>query len=301
MLRVECRRVLTAGVVLVGLGFMQASDCGAQDVRLLVPAYGNPFDAQGLAMWQALTDTATVVGPSLLVILNPNSGPGASPIDPNYVGPDGQGPFIDFRNAGGVAIGYVKTLWAGRPLADAQQDVDRYYDAAYWRGAGVQIDGIFFDEMSNELQDVGYYEALRDYVRALDASAHVIGNPGTSFVDTTTPSGWSISDYAESVDTLVTFESDYSTYLGNYSPPSWLASYPAERFAHIVYGVTAAQMASTLDLARQRKAGYVYLTDDSGANPYDVLATYWTSEVDNARSVVFRDGFESGSTGAWSP
>lgn len=277
----------------------------ATNLRLLVPAYGNPCCPDGEAMWDQLTSTASSLGTDLLVILNPESGPGDGPIDPNYVGISGQGPFIDFRNAGGLAIGYVRTLRAARPIADVQAEVDLYFDPAYWRGAGVQIQGIFFDEMSNDLADVGYYQTLRDYVRNQIQAAIVVGNPGTSFVNN--PSGqttWSVSDYAEAADTVVTFEDLGDDYFNNYTPPSWLGSYPAERFGHIVHTVeTTAQMLEAIALARQRKAGYVYITDDdeSDKNPYDTLASYWQAEVDAAVGLIFANGFESGDLGAWAP
>ena len=299
----ELKKLLLILMTLALSGTTNPDKCLASGLRLLVPAYGNPCCAGGPSMWTQLTDTASVMGSDLLVILNPNSGPGAGLIDPNYVDDSAQGPFIDFRNAGGVAIGYVRTEWAARPLAEVQSEVDLYFDPAYWRGAGVQIQGIFFDEMSNDLADVGYYWTLRDYVRSLAGGAVVVGNPGTSFVNN--PSGqtaWSVSDYAEAADTLVTFESTAAEYFGSYSPPSWLESYPAERFGHIVYGVeTTAQMLAAMSLARQRKAGYVYLTDDILVNPYDDLASYWPAEVDAARSLIFVDGFESGDLTSWTP
>lgn len=254
-------------------------------------------------MWEQLTDTAATLGDDLLVILNPASGPGIGLIDPNYVNDLAQGPYINFRNAGGVAIGYVGTDWADRSLAEVQAEVDLYFDPAYWRGAGVQIEGIFFDEMSNDLADVGYYQTLRDYVRDIAAAAIVVGNPGTSFVNN--PSGqstWSVSDYAESADTLVTFESTAAEYLNGYTPPTWVDSYPAERFGHIVYELTSsAEMLSSVDVAKLRNAGYVYFTDDVLVNPYDVLASYWEAEVDAARGVIFADGFENGDLTAWGP
>lgn len=297
----EAMKLLFTLVVLALSG--PARQCWASEIRLLVPAYGNPCCPGGQEMWVQLTDTASIFGNDLLVILNPASGPGIGLIDPNYVNDSAQGPFIDFRNAGGVAIGYVGTDWADRSLNDVQAEVDLYFDPAYWRGAGVQIEGIFFDEMSNDLADVGYYLTLRDYVRGLAASAIVVGNPGTSFVNNSTgQSTWSVSDYAESADTLVTFESTADEYLNNYTPPSWVDSYPAERFSHIVYEMaSSAEMLSSMNLARLRNAGYVYFTDDVLENPYDVLASYWEAEVDAARGLVFADGFESGDLTAWEP
>lgn len=297
------KKLLLLLVILAWSGTTKPGECLAADVRLLVPAYGNPCCEGGPAMWAQLTDTASVIGSDLLVILNPASGPGDGLIDPNYVDDSAQGPFIDYRNAGGVAIGYVRTDWAARSLVEVQSEVDLYFDPAYWRGAGVQILGIFFDEMSNDLADVGYYQTLRDHVRSHAQAAIVIGNPGTSFANN--PSGqstWSVSDYAEAADTLVTFESTANEYLENYSPPSWLEGYPAERFGNIVYGVeTVAQMLEGMSLVRQRKAGYAYLTDDVLVNPYDYLASYWPAEVDAAQGLIFADGFESGDVGAWVP
>lgn len=178
-MRFLAKKFLFLFVILAWVGSTKPGECLATGVRILVPAYGNPCCGGGPAMWVQLTATASVMGPDLLVILNPASGPGVGTIDPNYVDDSGQGPFIDFRNAGGVAIAYVRTQWATRSLAEVQSEVDLYFDPAYWRGAGVQIQGIFFDEMSNDLADVGYYQALRDHVRghsqaALPIRCHVI-------------------------------------------------------------------------------------------------------------------------------
>ena len=254
-------------------------------------------------MWDQLTDTASGIGSDLIVILNPNSGPGASPIDPNYITGNGTGPFVNYRNAGGAAIGYVKTEWAARPIADVQADVDLYFTSSYWSGAGVQIDGIFFDEMSNDLADVGYYQSLRDYVRGHLANAIVVGNPGTTFVNNETgQSQFSVNDYAEAADILMTFETVATEYFGNYTPPSWVQSYAADRFAHVVYDLAdVAQMREAASLANQRKAGHIYLTDDSGMNPYDMLASYWQDEVDAALNLIFADGFETGDLSSWAP
>lgn len=275
-------------------------------LRLLVPAYANPCCDGGPDMWSQLIETALVMGDDVYLILNPDSGPGmVTEIDPNFVNELGQGPLIDYRNAGGAAIGYVATGYAMRSLSEVEAEIDLYYDPAYWRGAGVQIQGIFFDEMSNDLAEVGYYQSLRDHVRGHDAGARVVGNPGTSF--TNNPSGqmtWTVDDYAESVDTLMTFEAGADEYGAAYSPPSWLASYPADRFAHIVHSEpSASDMVSDLSLAIARKAGYIYVTDDvPGAvdNPYDLIPTYWTREVEAAIGLVFADGFEFGDTSVWS-
>lgn len=303
MLRIDYGKRLSLFVSLFCVPFAHPAECQTQSLRLLVPAYANPCCGDGPAMWAQLTQTALVMGPDLLLILNPASGPGASPIDPNFVDTSGQGPLLDFRNAGGAVIGYVRTGWASRPLSEAQGEVDLYFDPAYWRGAGVQVQGIFFDEMSNDLADAGYYQALRDHVRSHALPGLVVGNPGTTFVNN--PSGqatWTISDYAESADTLVTFEFNAEAYRSRYSPPSWFADYSADHFAHIIYSEgDEGQMLTSMSLAIRRKAGYVYVTDDMLVNPYDRIPSYWSREVDAALRLLFADGFESGDSSAWMP
>lgn len=51
----------------------------------------------------------------------------------------------------------------------------------------VLLDGIFFDEMTNDCNYDTYYANLTAYVKSKDAGALVIGNPGTASV--TCPGG----------------------------------------------------------------------------------------------------------------
>jgi hypothetical protein len=249
----------------------------------LIPAYGNPCCDGGSAMWSQLIANARAGKLGIHVILEPASGPGASPIDPNYVNVGGTGPAVELAAAGGKLYGYVPTHYATRALSEVLLDIDTYYDPAYWRGAGVQVHGIFVDEMSNDIALTGYYEALTEHVKAKDSDAWVFGNPGTSFTldSSAGAAGFSVDDYAKSVDTIVTFENTGTNYRAAYTAPSWLNRYDARRFAHIVHSEAArSDMLSDINLARSRKAGFIYITDDILPNPYDVLASYWTEEHD---------------------
>jgi hypothetical protein len=269
-------------------------DCDAADdglanrsctpIEVLVPAYANPCCADGPAMWAALEAAASNAVPHLNVILNPASGPGAGPeIDPNYVNTGPVGPLLNVRAAGASIYGYVSTSFATRDVADAKADIDLYYTPAYWRGAGVQVDGIFLDEMSSDLPDVGYYQELRDYVHAKDANARVIANPGQPGTQDTSggASGFTVMDYATAADVLVTFEGPASAYELAYTNPEWVDALPASHFAHLVYDQPSGDDAQIeVDLAHQRKAGMLYVTDDVfSPNPWDTLATYWPSEL----------------------
>jgi hypothetical protein len=54
--------------------------------------------------------------------------------------------------------------------------------------------------------------------------------------------------------------------------------YPAARFSHVVYGTPGSRLAAVVRLAAERHAGYVYVTDLAGRNPYRALPRYWPAE-----------------------
>ncbi|MEQ8662925.1 MAG: spherulation-specific family 4 protein [Gammaproteobacteria bacterium] len=273
------RRLLTALlppclVLLATVLAVQPGTAAATPVRLLVPAYANPCCDAGPAMWTALLATATQLGDGIGLILNPASGPGAAR-DGNFLDAAGTGPLASFHAAGGKVYAYVATGYATRPLADVYQEVNAYYE---FYGAAF-VDGIFFDEMSNDLADTGYYRALAAHVRAHAPGALVFGNPGTGFV--TNPSAqttWTELDYATALDVLMTFEDSAAAYRANDTAPAWVSNLDAGRVAHVVHGLAGWDPA-LLALARARNAGYLYFTDDRMPNPYDALATFWAAEV----------------------
>ena len=65
-----------------------------------------------------------------------------------------------------------------------------------------------------------------------------------------------------------------------YTPEAYVKTYPAYVSARWCIRVTdSAGMQTAVDLARARNFGWVYVTDDSGTNPYDSLPVYWATEV----------------------
>ena len=202
-------------------------------ISVLVPAYANPCCSGGPAMWSSLL--ASAADPQrhfeLSVIFNPASGPGVGR-DPNFLDGAGHGPLAGFRAVGGIAHGYVATGNATRSIVDAKADIDAYLTGQY---AGF-IDGIFFDEMSNNLADVSYYRELQRYVHTLKPGAQTFGNPGTPFV--TNPSGQTAflaADYIGSLDTIVAFENSGSDYLNAYTSFPFLEGLEPRKLAHILH------------------------------------------------------------------
>lgn len=264
------QRIRPALAGLVALAAMPAAH--AAPINVLVPAYGNPCCAGGAPMWASLI--ATTADPNrrfeLDVIFNPASGPGTAR-EPNYLSATGTGPLADLRAAGGVAFGYVATGYGTRALADIKADVNAYFTGHY---AGY-VQGIFFDEMSNDLGKVGYYRELQDYVKTLRPGARTVGNPGSTFVNNpSAQTAFTAADYLGALDTLVTFESSSTAYATGYVGQPYLSGAPASKIAHMVH--THAQWnGSLLDTAAARGAGYLFVTDDVMDNPYDMLPSYW--------------------------
>ena len=251
------------------------------ELELLVPAYGNPAKPDGSYMWNSLIEIGQNSNVKLNVILNPNSGPGDSPIDPNYINNAGSGPLLDLKNAGGVVYGYVATENGNRSIEDVKADIDMYNNSAYYQNTGFQIDGIFLDQMSNKLAEVPYYQQIYDYIKLNHpSSAKIIGNPGTS----------TIEEYVNTVDTLVIFEDYGVKYRENYNQPDWVDNYTAAHFAHLIHTESLeSDMLADLQLAKSRNVSMIYITNDicdpnmgseCTQNPWNKLPSYWRKEVE---------------------
>ena len=256
----------------------------ADTINVLVPAYGNPCCDGGPNMWSQLLTTAASPNRNfaLHVIFNPASGPGTVR-EPNYLNSSGVGPLAAVRNAGAVIHGYVATSYGNRDINLVKAEIDQYLlNAQMYQGF---VDGIFFDEMSSDLADVGYYRELANYVNQQLPTALTFGNPGTYFIEN--PSGqtaFNAADFANVFDTLMMFENTGAEYLNNYTAPTYLGFRNADGFAHAIH-TQANWDASLLALAASRKAGFLYVTDDpfltAGQNPWDTLSSYWPAFVND--------------------
>lgn len=227
---------VTVAVVVVAAALLMRRDTDAC-LRQLVPAYFAPGAPQG---WDALL-AGTPPGVAT-VIVNPANGPGAA-ADPAYAR------IVAAARAKDIAVvGYVHTRFGTRPAAEVTADVERYRE---WYG----IDGIFMDEASAEATDLPYYRELAALV------------PGTVILN---PGRVPDEGYAGVADVLVTFEGTRAAY-AEARFPAWTTEHSAERFAHLVYEAGGADPGSVERLAAERNAASVYVTDDSGANPWDAL------------------------------
>lgn len=237
---------------LLGLTLLLATaPSWAQTQRMAIPSYFGPG-----SLWTKLGAAAPRVG---MAIINPNSGPGDT-VQAGYVAQ------VRATQARGVTVlGYVHTSYGKRPLSEIQSEIERF---RRWYG----VNGIFYDEVSNDDANLPYYQQCKAAARAGQPKAVIVINPGTPVTE----------GYMGVADIVLTFESDYGAYLNRAADPAWVAKYPARRFYHLVYAVpTAANMRTAARLSKQRNAGWVYLTPDNLPNPWNTLpkGAYWTGEL----------------------
>jgi len=238
----------------------------SHDTQILIPLYNYPnwYDPADY-IWDDVAGANGQV--PVTAVINPSNGPGGPPNE-NY-----QHGLSDLRAAGVTILGYVYTSYGARDINVVKAEID-LYDQHF------DIDGIFFDEVSNDTEELSYYEELYDYVTSRPNLEKVFLNPGCNIAEEYISSG-------HGCHTAVIFESESSEW-PTYPLAEYVTSgaYPAERFAMLVHTTPDADaMRSHIDMAVARNVGYVYVTDDGSDNPWDSLPTFWTAEVDYIESL----------------
>ena len=217
--------------------------------QAFIPAY---FPAD---VWSQAAATKPAPG---AMILNPATGLGAgSAPDPGY-----QAAARQARDAGSTVLGYSATDDGQRPIGQVEADI-RNYKA--WYG----VTGIFLDSVNGVGSELSYYDHLTSYIHKIIPGASIWLNPGI----------YPDQQYMSLGNVVMVFEGTYAQYRAA-QVPGWADKYPATRFANTIYGASSsAQASSAISLSRSRNAGYVYVTNLSGANPYNALPSYWATEA----------------------
>jgi Spherulation-specific family 4 len=249
--------------------FFSTSAATAAKLEIIVPAYFYPSPNSD---WAELSAAASEV--PITAIMNPGNGPGSAQ-DSNYVSA-----VNSLRAAGGRVIGYIHTSYGARPLQQVLNDINRYQ-------AWYNVDGIFIDEMANTgpAERLNYYRDIYNHVKSIEPSWEVMGNPGTTTIEQylTWPTA----------DRLMVFENVGANY-PEYTPSVWNSDYNRSSFVHLVHTEPSqTAMPLHLQLAVQRNAGGIYITDDVLSNPWDRLPSYWTAQV-NAVAAINSDYSSNG-------
>jgi len=225
--------------------------------RLAIPSYVSPT-AKEWNTWQSL-------GPQALgmMILNLNNG------DDTRLDAVVAAAMKRTQESGIPVLAYVHTGYAQRDPAEIRAIIDADFESYH-------VDGVFLDETPTDCNAAGkyassnrsYYETLTGHVRSKPGKHLTVLNPGTTPPD---------ECWMKFADVLVTFEEPtLAKYQRDYVDREWIHRYPPARFWHLVYSVPSVdEMQQVLELARQRGAGWLYVTDDGpDKNPWDTPATY---------------------------
>ncbi|KAL4805129.1 Spherulation-specific family 4-domain-containing protein [Aspergillus unguis] len=177
--------------------------------------------------------------------------------------------------SGKTVLGYVRTGYLGVSTqkfttrlgsgnlaewtAQIEQDIDMWYTLY-----GDNIGGIFFDEgwpecgANNEYVDL--YKYINNYTKRKHPGAYTVLNPGSPMA----------ACFEDTMDTLLTFELSYDAYKNSYTPNDWTPKDPRKLW-HIIYDVPESAVEEVAQLAKDRGASFIEITNDVMANPYDNL------------------------------
>jgi len=235
-------------VVISGVLFKVVSSTTTSCSTLFVPAFFYPGP-----QWTEAVDGKQV--PRVLILDLTDTGAGAAP-EPAFQS------VVKIAKAAGITVlGYSSTQYANRPAAQVEADV-RHYKA--WYG----VSGVFLDEASPYAAQIAYYRQIAQYIHKISPTAPIWINPGT----------YPARIYMTVASVVMAFEGPYTSY-EHIQVPGWTFKYPASRFANTVYATSQSQWRTALRLAHSRNAGFAYITDGTGSNPYGALPAYFQSET----------------------
>jgi hypothetical protein len=207
---------------------------------IIVPLYTYPTSSNWDEVINIKTDYPSV---PIIAVINPSDGPGS------YQNSDFVSGIGNLHSAGITVLGYVNTHYGSRSSHSIKKDISTY-SSLY------NIDGIFFDEMSNTEGKEHYYESLSNYAKSLGFT-FTVGNPGADVP----------SSYIGTVDNIVIYE---DSGLPNISDlEGWHTSYDKTNFSIIAHSVDSLDESFVSEASNY--VGYMYITDNRMPNPYDSL------------------------------
>jgi Spherulation-specific family 4/Concanavalin A-like lectin/glucanases superfamily len=212
---------------------------------MLIPAYFYPGTSP--ALWVDLHSAPA----GSVIIANVSSGPGMSS-DPVYVSA-----IAAAQSAGQRVVGYVSAP-PGTSSATIQAQIDLW---KLWYA----VDGIMLDQVSGLVGDEAYYTALAAYIAGAPGGL-VVFNCGAP----------PLVAYMALADVVCIEENTYAGYTTTFSNPSYAAANTA-KVAHIIHDCSSALAGAAVYQSIFYSAGFIYVTDGTGVNPYSGLPSYWTT------------------------
>ena len=240
--------------------------------KVMVPAYFFPYDNTDPGThnvgpkWSALIDIAATYGARLVVIGNPNNGPGSGK---NWEYQKFTEAINMVRSHGAKVLGYVYTcyglsrdtlLCAGRTTEDVLQDI------ANWK-SWYTVDGIFLDENSSNVEQLAWYKDLDKAILAKWPEGLIVSNYGTR------PASKYLNRPGSPVimENTATFLDSNTSNLRNMPPASIV----------LIHSMTDGNWKARRNTLKNKGAAYIYVTDDGmDKNPWDSLPDFFLQLFD---------------------
>ncbi|CAO2654974.1 Nn.00g117070.m01.CDS01 [Neocucurbitaria sp. VM-36] len=236
--------------------------------KIVLPLYIYPHPGAWDPLYAAISAYPDT---EFLVIINPNSGPGASPWWPNedYVRE------LPRLNAvpSVTTVGYVRVTYCKRPITDVVQDVETYVSRSMSDELpGLEVEGIFVDETVNlfSKETKHYLDEIDRKVKDNDGihgERIVIHNPGTAVNAQLARPG---------PDVTVVVETSYAHFMTD-EYQEWLATSPYDRSrsCYMVHSVPEAEIDDFTTALRER-AAYLFVTS-AVSHFYESFGPSWDS------------------------
>lgn len=245
-------------------GDKQRSSEMAMNMHVALPLYMYP----SAGIWQPLYD-AMNNNPQVTfnIIINPNSGPGGSPPDSNYIA--NISVLNSYKNSN--MLGYVHTSYGSRSLTDISSDIDTYQSWSTYTNSNISLGGIFVDESPSSTDYYNYMTTIYNKVKSTMTNGNLVWtNPGVP-VD---------SSFYRIADMINAYENTYDNWMnhgGNSSIPQAVRSQSTVMLHSYPSGTNT--MASDVDGLVD--AGYYagLLIVNSQYNSFDSMWPTFTSEV----------------------
>src|SRR5579872_6399808 len=217
----------------------QNADALTTQTGIMVPLYSYPGE-----IWDDLIKEKNL-HPSvpIVAIINPDSGPGTR--DPNYVME-----IKKLQSTGITVLGYVYTQKIDTvTIKNYIDDYKNWYN----------VDGIFFDQMSNVSGNETFYLHLNNYTKSIGLN-YTVGNPGTD----TLPS------YIGTVDNLVIYDNPNLPLISSLG--GWHTNFTRNNFSIVSYGVNNINKTYVENAAKHVQ--YMYVTNSTLPNPFGTLTKH---------------------------
>lgn len=233
----------------------QSANAIQKPTGIMVPLYIYP----GPSWDELVKEKAAHPSIPIIAIINPDSGPGTR--DPNY-----NAGVQKLQSAGISVVGYVYTRNIASDIVT--NNINEYKN---W----YNVNGIFFDGMSNVAGNEDYYKHLSDYAKSLGLSL-TVGNPGTD----------TLSSYVGTVDTLEIYDNSglpSIDFLGG-----WHTNYSKSNFSVVSYNVDSINSTYVKNIIPYVQ--YVYVSNSTMPNPFGTLSNH----LDNLLTILDTEQNQNG-------